>query len=205
MSGTDAAATLTLRIDTGQAKADLELLKEKYGDLLAVMRAPVTGKGVEGIGADVKLAAQQIDTLTKQVATLQAKTAVASDGMANNMKIMLRSAEMTGAASIKAGEAQIKNFDRLKAAQAAVYSELLRGDEQRARAQAGLRELNAAGTNASERARALAAEKQITQEMVAQAAARELNVTGARAAERARALAAEKQITQEMVDRKSVV
>ena len=37
---TDAAATLTLRIDTGQAKADLELLKEKYGDLLAVMRAP---------------------------------------------------------------------------------------------------------------------------------------------------------------------
>ena len=156
---TDAAATLTLRIDTGQAKADLELLKKEYGDLLAVMRAPATGKGVEGVGADAKLAAQQIDTLTKQVATLQAKTAAASDGMANNMKIMLRSAEMTGAASIKAGEAQIKNLDRLKAAQAGVYAELLRGDEQRSRAQANLRELNVTGTQAAERAKALAAEK----------------------------------------------
>ena len=80
MSGTDAAATLTLRIDTGQAKADLELLKKEYGDLLAVMRAPATGKGVEGIGADAKLAAQQIDTLTKQVATLQAKMAAGAGG-----------------------------------------------------------------------------------------------------------------------------
>lgn len=131
MSGTDAAATLTLRIDTGQAKADLELLKEKYGDLLAVMRAPATGKGVEGIGADAKLAAQQIDTLTKQVATLQAKMATAgasgSSGLLGNvtkagyevqglfgqvdksiersngnMKIMLKSAEMTGNAAVKA-------------------------------------------------------------------------------------------------------
>ena len=151
MSGTDAAATLTLRIDTGQAKADLELLKKEYGDLLAVMRAPATGKGVEGIGADAKLAAQQIDTLTKQVATLQAKMATAgasgSSGLLGNvtkagyevqglfgqvdksiersngnMKIMLRSAEMTGAASIKAAQValaeQVRQGDQIVAAYA---------------------------------------------------------------------------------------
>ena len=131
MSGTDAAATLTLRIDTGQAKADLELLKKEYGDLLAVMRAPATGKGLSGVGESATLAAKQIDTLTKQVATLQAKMATAgasgSSGLLgnvtkagyevqglfgqvdksversnSNMKIMLKSAEMTGNAAVKA-------------------------------------------------------------------------------------------------------
>jgi TP901 family phage tail tape measure protein/lambda family phage tail tape measure protein len=96
-------------------------------------------------------------TMRIQAAKLASSAAAATDkagssgGMTDNMRIMLRSAEMTGAASIKAGEAQ-----------------------------------------------RLASERQITQEMVAQAAARELNVTGARAAERAKILAEEKRITQEL-------
>jgi len=50
---------------------------------------------------------------------------------------------------------------QLQSDQAAVYAELLRGDEQRARAQAKLNELNAKGTNDAARAKVLAAEKEL--------------------------------------------
>jgi len=50
---------------------------------------------------------------------------------------------------------------QLQSDQAAIYAELLRGDERRARAQAKLNELNAKGANDAARAKVLAAEKEL--------------------------------------------
>lgn len=230
MSGVDAAATLTLKIDTSSAANDLKVLKEQYEVLRTALGTKTSAGGLATVEAEVSNTSRQIKVLTTQIATLQAKLAAGSstggssgifanitkvgsaaqgvfeqldrsvERSGHNLKVMLHSAEMAGNASIKAGEAQLKNLNSLKSAQAAVYTELLRGDEQRARAQAKLQELNALGTNASARAAELAAAKQLTQQMEAQAALRELNVTGTQAAARAAALAVEKQITKQLED-----
>ena len=144
---TDAAATLTLRIDTVKAAADLEALETRYRALRSALGAPSGGgTGLTQLGTDAKAAEQHVKVLNASIATLQSKLSESGTGgksgilgnitqkgteaqgvfgmldksierTNSNLKIMLKSAEMTGSAIIKAGDAQIAAAARLKAIQ----------------------------------------------------------------------------------------
>jgi TP901 family phage tail tape measure protein len=167
MSGTDAAATLSLKIDTHGARADLEALKKEYTSLHAAMREGLPKLG----GSSSGLASAELNDAKAKYASLQkqldaTKSAFASlsqefDGFkrklmdpvggktglfanvtkagyelqgllgqidhkvelsSSALKIMLKSAEMTGNAIIKAAQValseQVRQGDQIVAAYA---------------------------------------------------------------------------------------
>jgi TP901 family phage tail tape measure protein len=137
MSGVDAAATLSLQIDTKSAEASLTALETRMKNL-GVTQVP--SEGVTKLGSEAKLAEQKLKTMTAAVEAMQAKLdALAASGKTDifgnvtkkgyelqglfgqvdhsikrtdsNLKIMLKSAEMAGAAAVKQAQdlARAKN------------------------------------------------------------------------------------------------
>jgi TP901 family phage tail tape measure protein/lambda family phage tail tape measure protein len=137
MSGVDAAATLSLQIDTKSAEASLTALETRMKNL-GVTQVP--SEGVTKLGSEAKLAEQKLKTMTAAVEAMQAKLdALAASGKTDifgnvtkkgyelqglfgqvdhsiqrtdsNLKVMLKSAEMAGAAAVKQAQdlARAKN------------------------------------------------------------------------------------------------
>jgi TP901 family phage tail tape measure protein len=137
MSGVDAAATLSLQIDTKSAEASLTALETRMKNL-GVTQVP--SEGVTKLGSEAKLAEQKLKTMTAAVDAMQAKLdALAASGKTDifgnvtkkgyelqglfgqvdhsiqrtdsNLKVMLKSAEMAGAAAVKQAQdlARAKN------------------------------------------------------------------------------------------------
>ena len=73
MEGTNAAATLSLQISTGDSEARLKSLTEEYVKLRSALNGSVAASGLASVGTMSKEVAQQIKTLETQVAALQAK------------------------------------------------------------------------------------------------------------------------------------
>jgi TP901 family phage tail tape measure protein len=137
MSDVDAAATLSLQIDTKSAEASLTALETRMKNL-GVTQVP--SEGVTKLGSEAKLVEQKLKTMTAAVEAMQAKLdALAASGKTDifgnvtkkgyelqglfgqvdhsiqrtvsNLKVMLKSAEMAGAAAVKQAQdlARAKN------------------------------------------------------------------------------------------------